>query len=57
MGKRITQRIYECSLCAKIPEDGELLWNMNNETWCEECCDNADNVPDPSLIKPTWEKK
>ena len=37
MGQRITQRILECSKCGKIPEDGENLWQMGVEIWCEEC--------------------
>ena len=42
MGDRIIQRIYECSLCGKIPENGEKLWHMGNEEWCEECCDREE---------------
>ena len=42
MGQRIIQRVYECSLCNKVPEDGEYLWHMNNQIWCEECCDKVD---------------
>ncbi len=42
MGDRIIQRIYECSLCGKIPENGEKLWHMGNEVWCEECCDREE---------------
>jgi len=43
MGKRVAQRIYECSLCNETPEDGEYLWHMNNEMWCEKCSDKIDN--------------
>ena len=40
MGHRITQRIIECSLCEKIPEDGEYLWDMSGDGYiCEECID------------------
>ena len=42
MGHRITQRIHECSQCGKIPEDGEYLWYMGDEIWCEECCDKEE---------------
>lgn len=42
MGRRITQTIYECSVCRNTPEDGEYLWHMNSEVWCEKCCDDAD---------------
>ena len=39
MGRRIIQRIYQCDLCGKTPDDGERLWHMNDEVWCEECSD------------------
>ena len=38
MGQRITQIIHECSICGTIPEDGEHMWHMCGETWCEPCC-------------------
>ena len=38
MGHRITQRIIECAICKKIPDDGEYLWEMGGEYWCEDCC-------------------
>ncbi len=37
MGKRVTQRILECSVCEEIPENGEYMWYMGSELWCEEC--------------------
>lgn len=37
MGRRIVQRIYECSVCGKIPDDGENMWEMGVEVWCEDC--------------------
>lgn len=43
MGHRVTQRIYECDICGKIPEDGEYLWHMNSEVWCSDCCDKIEN--------------
>jgi len=43
MGYRITQRICECSNCGAIPDDGEFLWHMGNEIWCEKCCDKQDD--------------
>jgi len=43
MGHRITQRIHECSQCSKIPEDGEYMWYMGDEIWCEECCDKEED--------------
>ena len=43
MGNRVTQRIYECSICEQIPEDGEYLWHMGNEIWCEKCIDKAES--------------
>jgi len=42
MGRRITQRIYTCDLCGKTPEDGEYVWEMMGEHWCEECCDKEE---------------
>ena len=43
MGQRIIQKIYKCDICGETPADGEKLWDMNNEVWCEKCCDEADN--------------
>jgi hypothetical protein len=37
MGRRITQKTYECSLCGRIPYDGEYLWEMAGEYHCEDC--------------------
>ncbi len=42
MGHRVTQRIRECSQCGKIPEDGEYMWYMGYEIWCEECCNKEE---------------
>lgn len=42
MGAIIIQRIYTCDLCGKTPEDGEKLWHMNSEVWCEACCEKSD---------------
>ncbi len=39
MGRRIIQRIFTCDLCGETPEDGEKLWYMGNQIWCEKCCD------------------
>ena len=44
MGNRITQRIYECTVCGKIPEDGEYLWHIGSEVWCKECVDEAEKI-------------
>lgn len=43
MGHKIIQTIYTCDLCGKTPEDGGKLWHMNNQVWCESCCDKVDN--------------
>jgi len=51
MGHRITQKIYKCDICGKIPDDGEYLWHMGNEVWCEECCDK--NEEDEEAQRPT----
>lgn len=40
MGQRTTQRILECAICKTTPDDGEYLWEMSGEHWCESCCDN-----------------
>lgn len=42
MGHRITQRIHSCDKCGKTPEDGEFMWYMCNEIWCEECTERHD---------------
>lgn len=47
MGRRIIQTIYTCDLCGKTPTDGEKLWHMNSQVWCEECCNKEE-----SEIKP-----
>lgn len=39
MGYRTTQRILECAICGRTPEDGEYLWEMAGEYWCEDCVD------------------
>ena len=49
MGQRITQRIFECSICEQIPEDGEHLWHMGSETWCKSCCDKSDEEEEEEL--------
>jgi len=41
MGQLIIQKIYTCDICGEIPEDGEKLWCMGNEIWCEKCCEEA----------------
>ena len=48
MGKIIIQKIYTCDVCGKIPEDGEKLWHMNNEVWCEECCEDSEETEEES---------
>ena len=44
MGQRLTQRILQCDVCGHAPEDGEHVWEMGWEIWCESCCDDADNA-------------
>ena len=46
MGHRVTQRIIECSVCRKTPDDGEYLWEMSGEYWCEDCCNKDDEEPE-----------
>lgn len=43
MGHRIIQTIYTCDLCGETPEDGGKLWHMNNQVWCESCCEKVEN--------------
>ena len=38
MGQRYYQIIYVCDVCGKTPEDGEPVWRMGFEIWCEDCC-------------------
>lgn len=47
MGQKIRQRIYTCSLCDKIPDDGENMWEMGSEVWCEKCIDKLENEQSP----------
>ena len=44
MGQRLTQMIIECSICGKIPANGEYIWEMGREYWCEECCEKAEKT-------------
>jgi len=48
MGQRTTQRILECKLCGRTPEDGEYMWEMNSDGyWCEICIDKDElQLPD-----------
>lgn len=39
MGHRVTQRVFQCDVCGTTPDDGEYLWEMGREHWCEDCCD------------------
>ena len=48
MGQRTTQRILVCDVCDTTPEDGENMWEMSGEYWCEKCCDEAENNPEES---------
>lgn len=42
MGHRFTQRICECAVCGRTPEDGEYMWEMGNEQWCYNCANQGD---------------
>lgn len=44
MGHRVIQKIHTCYKCDQTPDDGEKMWYMGNEIWCEKCCD--ENVGD-----------
>ena len=53
MGHRTIQRILECAICEKTPDDGEYMWEMNGEHWCEECCDREDDVEEIPALEGT----
>jgi hypothetical protein len=56
MGNRTYQRILECDICGRIPEDGEPMWSMGSGYWCEPCCDKPeDKEPEIPVFKGTWE--
>jgi len=40
MGHRTTQRILTCDVCGVTPDDGEYMWEMGSEFWCEKCCND-----------------
>lgn len=40
MGHKVIQKNYECAICGHKAEDGEAMWYMGNEVWCESCCNN-----------------
>lgn len=38
MGQRLVQTIFECSLCGRVPEAGEYMWDMSSQgILCEDC--------------------
>ena len=55
MGHRVTQRIFQCDLCGTTPDDGEYLWEMCGEYWCESCCDKEHEVDEIPLFEGTKE--
>ena len=55
MGHRVTQRILECGICCKTPEDGEYLWEMNGQHWCQDCCDEAEEAEEIPQFQGTKE--
>ena len=44
MGRRTTQRILECDVCGNTPNNGEPMWEMCGEFWCESCCDKDNEL-------------
>jgi hypothetical protein len=48
MGHRIIQRILECAVCGEIPDDGQYMWEMGAEYWCEKCCICGETPDDDS---------
>ena len=55
MGHRVTQRILECAICEKTPEDGDYLWEMGSGHWCEDCCDKDNEVEEMPIFEGTRE--
>jgi len=51
MGNRVTQVIYQCNLCDKTPDDGEHLWRMGREIWCEKCCTEQEEIANQESLK------
>lgn len=52
MGRRVIQKDYVCAICGHDAEDGETMWEMGNEIWCELCCDidvEDDQEQDPII--------
>ena len=45
MGHRTTQRILDCAICGRTPDDGEYLWEMCGEYWCADCVDKGHDEP------------
>ena len=43
MGQKIRQRILVCDVCGKTPDDGETMWEMGREVWCEDCCNRLES--------------
>ena len=56
MGYRTYQRILVCDVCGRQPDDGEPMWHMGSEVWCEACCDAADNAVDNEVEGRTHEQ-
>lgn len=56
MGQRVTQRILECAICGNIPDDGEYLWGMGRQHWCEKCCDAGHEEEEIPQYKAKEEK-
>lgn len=51
MGRIIYQHIYTCDICGKTPEDGEKLWHMNSEVWCEKCRNDIEQAEEESNLE------
>ena len=52
MGLKFYQKICECAVCGRTPEDGETMYHMGNETWCLACCEKAETRDEPE-----WEEE
>jgi len=49
MGRIIIQKIYTCDVCGRTPDNGENMWHMCSEVWCEECCDKDEQETEDEL--------
>ena len=49
MGHRTYQRILICDVCGETPENGEPMWEMCGEYWCEACCNKEESETEENV--------